>query len=240
MAESIKAIYLDLGSNNGVQIRKFFEPALYPEAPVLPLFDKHFGPSSERCLPGELTGLCVLGMEPNPVHAFRLSKLAQAYRAKGWYVHFYPFAASNADGTAAFNINRTSEFEDWGAQLTLMQKEIVQVRTVNFASFLKSLPTGMVRLMKMDIEGAEWEVMAALEKNLLLCKCFINEAYVELHNFGDATQWARPKTMEEIQKTLQQQVCWSGHSSFIEMDDETYLHDANSDFGQHSACDTAR
>ena len=36
-------VYLDLGSNRGVQIRKLYEPALFPHAKVLHIFDKYFG-----------------------------------------------------------------------------------------------------------------------------------------------------------------------------------------------------
>ena len=41
-------VYLDLGSNKGVQIRKLFEPELYPGAAILPLFDKFFGGRNQR------------------------------------------------------------------------------------------------------------------------------------------------------------------------------------------------
>ena len=36
-------VYLDLGTNIGMQIRKLYEPELYPQSPMLPLFDKYFG-----------------------------------------------------------------------------------------------------------------------------------------------------------------------------------------------------
>merc|ERR1711959_94768 len=44
VANGCTQIYLDIGSNVGVQVRKLFEPHLYPEASVLPIFDKVFGP----------------------------------------------------------------------------------------------------------------------------------------------------------------------------------------------------
>ena len=36
-------VYLDIGSNRGVQVRKLFEPQRYPGAPVLQLFEQLFG-----------------------------------------------------------------------------------------------------------------------------------------------------------------------------------------------------
>lgn len=37
-------VYLDVGSNVGIQVRKLYEPHLYKGAAVLKLFDQHFGP----------------------------------------------------------------------------------------------------------------------------------------------------------------------------------------------------
>ncbi len=36
-------VYLDVGSNVGVQVRKLYEPELYPQAAVKPVFDEAFG-----------------------------------------------------------------------------------------------------------------------------------------------------------------------------------------------------
>ena len=44
-------VYLDLGTNTGVQIRKLFEPHKFPSADVLPIFDKYFGPVTEGTSP---------------------------------------------------------------------------------------------------------------------------------------------------------------------------------------------
>jgi hypothetical protein len=41
-------IYLDVGSNIGIQVRKLLEPKLYPDSPIFPLFDKYFGPLDEN------------------------------------------------------------------------------------------------------------------------------------------------------------------------------------------------
>ena len=72
----------DVGSNTGVQVRKFYE-----------LFDQQFSNVQERGRPGVETGLCVLGMEPSPQLRPRLQKLEEAYQKRGWLVHIYPFAA---------------------------------------------------------------------------------------------------------------------------------------------------
>ena len=48
--------YLDMGSHRGVQIRKLFQPHLFPGAVVLPVFDKYFGPFADRSVHGWSTG----------------------------------------------------------------------------------------------------------------------------------------------------------------------------------------
>ena len=90
-----EAAYLDVGTNIGVQIRKLYEPQLYPNATVLPLFDRLYG--AERCR------VCVLGFEPNARHAPRLDGL-QSYltRSLGVRAHIFRAAASDADSTATF------------------------------------------------------------------------------------------------------------------------------------------
>ena len=37
-------VFLDLGSNRGLQIRKLYEPHLFPLAPILPLYEKYAMP----------------------------------------------------------------------------------------------------------------------------------------------------------------------------------------------------
>ena len=48
MLDGCYHVYLDMGTNLGVQIRKLYQPHLFPNATVLPVFDKYFGPIAER------------------------------------------------------------------------------------------------------------------------------------------------------------------------------------------------
>lgn len=70
-------MYLDVGSNVGIQIRKLFEPELYPDADALPIFDTRFAPPEERKAD---RGLCAVGFEPNSRNQQRLLDLQAAYR----------------------------------------------------------------------------------------------------------------------------------------------------------------
>ena len=68
-----KFLFLDLGSNRGTHIRKLFEPHLYQNAPYLQIFDGMFGNASFRSQPSSVTGLCGIGIEPNPRWAQRFT-----------------------------------------------------------------------------------------------------------------------------------------------------------------------
>ena len=55
-------VYLDLGTNVGIQVRKLYEPKLYPEAKLHEFFEKYF--KRGKSLPY----ICTVGFEPNPNH----------------------------------------------------------------------------------------------------------------------------------------------------------------------------
>ena len=84
-----RSVYLDVGSNIGVQIRKLYEPEKYPAAPALRIFDDVFG--RDRC------DVCTIGIEPNPHHTARLTDLERRYRATGLPVLVLIAAASDAE-----------------------------------------------------------------------------------------------------------------------------------------------
>ena len=96
-------IFLDLGANIGVTVKKLFEPENYPKSPALLFFDKSYGHQwlheSINRFPKRL---CALGFEPNPKHQKRLKELEARYSQKNWNVHFFPLAVSNGNGNVTF------------------------------------------------------------------------------------------------------------------------------------------
>jgi len=106
-------VYLDVGSNIGVQVRKLFEPHKYLDTPdrdyrhvrrgaagmkvhlvrTLRVWDEHFGPAP-RC------NVCAIGLEPNPSHRARLQEVQRRLRAAGAGVLFFEAAASGRAGEA--------------------------------------------------------------------------------------------------------------------------------------------
>lgn len=267
---SCRRIFLDVGSNRGVQVRKFFEPQKYPKAPLLDQFDEVFGAPLTRTAPSETTGLCVLGLEPNPEHGERLEALQEAYTSRGWHVHFYPFAAWNAEGHMGFNKtsvrgNKEDGVVFSGGHLGFDKREMEAVdaggsiddylvRTIDLAEFVSTLPVGVVvELMKMDIEGAEYETLSSMLKAGLLCGSHIRKALIECHAWGKVNEWAakgghalaplpapmHPRSFQAIQVRLRSLnktgECAGPVMAISELDDETFLKDVDNDFADSVA-----
>ena len=85
-----KHVYLDVGTNVGMQIRKLYQPANFSRASIRPTF-RHFFGRSPLC-----SGVCAIGMEPNPEHARRLNSLETNMRRAGAGVLYLPVAASDS------------------------------------------------------------------------------------------------------------------------------------------------
>jgi len=229
-------------------------PKKFPDAKLLPIFEENMGSAGWRRATGEQNGLCALGLEPNPEHFDRLKLLEDAYVKHGWNVHFYPFAAYNVEGMMTFNktTQRPSEMDantDAGAHLSMRQEvgdASNQVRTVNAAAFINSLPEGSVKLMVMDIEGAEYETLAQMMQENVLCTNTVERLLIETHGWGDVTHWGGPDSFKDgthprsfvaVNERLNQlkgvDWCKPGELSRVdEFDDASYSEDVDDHFAQ--------
>ena len=240
-----KRIYMDVGSNIGVQVRKFYEPEKYRDAPIIKLFDQQFGNAQERRRPGVETELCVLGMEPSPQLRPRLQKLEEAYQKRGWLVHIYPFAAFVEEKEMEFEMRDgvgSGTASSLNSTLNNLPKDYgkrhgkARVRAIDLAFFMKQLKqlldaSATVQFMKIDIEGSEYEVIPKLAANGMLCKSFLKKVFIESH--------IRPKEastepgLREIKAALAgaksaHGPCEPAEMSFL--DDETYANDVDDNF----------
>ena len=107
-------VYIDVGSNIGVQLRKLFEPAKYPKAASTHgVYERYFGPVGDaRC------AVCAIGIEPNPHHRPKLTNLQRRYRAAGVGALVLYAAASDVDSVAQLALghaDRKDRWEDLGA-----------------------------------------------------------------------------------------------------------------------------
>ena len=184
-------VYLDVGSNVGIQVRKLFEPELYPGSGVLGLYNSSFGKPDERRganteQPGadHMKTVCAVGFEPNSRQTEKLKLLENSYNKCGWFVKFFTESAvSDHEGEGNF-FTDNSKWE-WGGGVlppdVIRQNEKAKnkssnyktVKMIRLSSFLRDVVAarkiGPVKInklpevvMKMDIEGSEVEVIADL------------------------------------------------------------------------------
>ena len=109
LADGCRHVYLDLGSNAGIQIRKLYEPSRYPGAAIQPVFDRMFG--------NDRASVCTFAFEPNPVFHARLTKLQESYQAAGWKVKVFLSAVSNYEGKSQFTRVTSQNIYEWGSYL---------------------------------------------------------------------------------------------------------------------------
>ena len=224
-------VYLDLGSNIGVQVRKLFEPERYPiydqrQNRVMDLFNQEFGDPAWR--KNAHSALCAFGFEPNPKHSSRLKSLENQYLSKGWKVHFFPFAVSNSDKMVTLYTENELEKNDWGATLYKTKvrfQNSVQVRQVRLANFVKQFfNRTRINIIKFDIEAAEYDVLLDLLNEGLLCQEYVKLIMVEWHTAYISV--SDPNSVYRnpgIKQWITSQRC--NATKVLELADETYMFD---------------
>ena len=194
-------VYLDVGTHVGIQvfievnqkhfcyinfdllqIRKLFEPRLYPGAPIHSVFDRYFHRNEEN-----MPYICVVGFEPNPKHEEWLNHLQSAYGQCGWRTHIFTRGAvSNTEGYTFFYSDNDFGNLEWGGTIINPQSnqyghiragshEGYKVQLIRLSKFINEVVAkrripyldpkihGDPKvLMKLDIEGSEVEVVPDL------------------------------------------------------------------------------
>merc|ERR1712146_388814 len=97
-------------------------------------------------------------------------------------------AASDTNGTIEFWMNdHSGDNSDWAASLVKRNSAATPVRvpTLDLSDFVERMhqhrEPGGYRLMKMDIEGAEYQVLQPFLHKQLLCKKVLDKMTIEWH-----------------------------------------------------------
>ena len=235
-----KLLFLDVGSNRGTHIRKLFEPHLYKTAPYLKIFDGMFGSASFRSQPSSVTGLCAIGIEPNPKWDPRFTQIEKAYQTKGWKVKWLREGVSNRSTSITFWGDPDNKSTDFGFSSTHRKSKKkwipVPVKTRVFAELLEKIHLTIPeskKLIKMDVEGSEYEVLEQMLEKQLLCKTRVDTLSIEWHlrrlMRGYKVKFD-PETVRKYQRIEQRlregDSCSEGEpTKVIELDDESFLSD---------------
>jgi FkbM family methyltransferase len=226
MPDRCNNIYVDLGSNIGVQIRKLFEPFKYPKSKILGKFNEILGSVDAR-----RKNACAFGFEANPKHFKRLIKLQDIYNTLGWKTNFFNKVVWTEDGrTMTIYSDDENRNEDWGSGVldtAIPDKNRMsefKVPTIDIALWLQSIikeyrPSAV--MLKMDIEGSEYNVLPHLLEMGLFCSQKISYMYLEFHKW--ATVNGQKLNMNTFRQSLSSQTC--SPTIIVDIDDETYLHD---------------
>ena len=212
LLDGCKHVYLDVGSNIGLQLRKVYEPDKFPGAAILPIFDKFFGKDVIK----RRAEVCAVAMEPNTDHASRLEQLASTYTKLGWRTFFLPVAASTVEGNTTFYRDVSfvgARNNQWSASTLALAangqqqpRRAMTVRTIDLAEWIRSnvlhrksaggAGGGGSVVMKLDIEGGEFVVLPHLLASRVLCQG-VAYMYAEFHSTYTSAPNFDPK-LEQI------------------------------------------
>lgn len=174
-------LYIDMGTDIGIEPRKLYEPLCYPRSSSVRMFSKVFGKKAIR-----EKSVCTIGFEPNMRRTPRLAKVEERLKGKGARVKMLTATGiSGHDGKATFYTSQKSGKEGQAGGLfpsrsmkgPLSHKAKVHgagypVTVLSLHSILGSVKAyGKVRnlLIKVDIEGSEYEALGNAAANKVLC-----------------------------------------------------------------------
>lgn len=226
-------IYLDVGSNVAVQIRKLYDPLKFPGAKVLPVFDRYFGTNR--------TKVCAVGFEPNIAHKAYLETLNAHFEKRGLPAYvFTEVAVSSHRGNTTFFTDSVSpkDKHEWAASLVPLRHTngSITVQLVDLQNFIMNfvVPTVQAQkqktgkappiVMKLDVEGAEFMVLPAMIVNGALCH--IDLLFAEWHDYAKgripgSTNLTRLEMLQAFQAMrVTHQEC---KVQFSDLDDESYV-----------------
>lgn len=221
-----KHVYLDVGTNLGVQIRKLYEPHKYPKAEGIHAFDEDFA-RFNRC------NVCSIGFEPNPAHSHRLTELQTRMRRDLQVgVIIFQAAVGTDVSKMTFEVDESSDHEDVGASGRQGAQSgtgdpseklrPVSVPTLDLAPIVLRVQQLMQQqaeqrndkvgkiMMKMDIEGSEFSVLPHLVRSQALC--MIGRVQIEWHErfytreVGNAAARTLKLPWEESGSTLAEEI----------------------------------
>jgi len=227
-------VYLDFGSNIGIQMRKLYEPTKFPGAKIRPFFNEYFGQhASHRCR------VCSIGSEPNPKHRQQLLELQGNLTRMGFGVLIFGAAiAAVDDHYIEFNMGTLDVNEYLEAKAVLVGETVPlaqrsMVRTIDLARLVKIVDRALRDLygsnrnlskivMKMDIEGSEYETLPHLMMTGAMC--MVDYIHFEGHARVLPTEWQQrwAAAEDQLYQHLFQTASPTCSTRIVEMDDETY------------------
>jgi FkbM family methyltransferase len=158
-------------------------------------------------------GAKAYAIDPTRKHATCLERLAENH--SGRFV-FLPLAVAASDGILTFHESKSNESGSlMNDHKNMREGEITsyQVKAVTLPTLLSTIGEKKIDILKLDIEGAEYDLLKSVTKDDL--QPFV-QIFIEFHHH------AIPRYSVEETKRLEKKICGYGFSSFS-LDDHNYL-----------------
>ena len=158
-------------------------------------------------------GAKAFAVDPTLKHRPALIKLCEKY--KGRFEHL-PFCISALDGVLVFYESKTNESGSiMPDHRNMLQDETIsyEVTSMTLRSLLKHIGLDSVDILKLDIEGAEYDLLGKIKKVDILP---FKQIFVEFHHH------ALPHHSESDTRRLVDKICDFGFKSYS-LDDHNYL-----------------
>jgi hypothetical protein len=213
MLQHCSHVYVDCGTNVGIQIRKLYEPELFPKAKIRPHFDKYFGTTDQR-----RQNVCSFGFEPNSNHSAHLQTLERAYNDMGWRTRIFVETAIGPKPTTMYlKRDPNADRMHWGSRM-IKNGAGDPIPVVGVVDFFRNAlvwddESEHVIVMKVDIEGMDTALLAELAFSGQLCRA----SFVYVEHFTETSS-------AELTALLKAAGC---KTLVMHMDDETYYNQVN-------------
>jgi len=238
LGDGCRHVYIDLGTNVGVQIRKIYEEFVTPLSTSLweglwttqatYYYDKYLGNLETRL---KYKNICSFGFEPNPIHVTWLKSLEKCYNFKSLKtkIHTTTAVSNKNEGDVSFFIGdesytyRTSSLykqDDFEIEVKIDKLDIIEF-ILNEIKDRKIPPIQDVQedlyppsvMVQIDIEGEEYVVIPSLLSRGALC-------YIDLIMFDSHEKQKLFKDFNFVYDTILRPNSGCKLSKILQMDDE--------------------
>jgi hypothetical protein len=240
-------IYIDMGTNTGVQILKWFWIKDFPKSKVFDIFSKETSSGKS----------CAVGFEANPRYENHLMDVSMILWHLGHVSFiFSPLGVSTGDGTLVFHdIKNRYQYQGSGfyrgESNSGHKGKLYNVTTIDISKFILDVAYTMTRLnplpyriiVKSDIEGEEYNVIPAMVRphKIMMMRdiglsiplispipvCNIDMLLIEWHRHAPSSNISEPINSKWVSKTVAQMQLEGGinkcrNTRIESMDDEKY------------------
>jgi FkbM family methyltransferase len=160
----------------------------------------------------EKHGLQAFGVDPTAKHSSQLKGLEKATDGK---FHYLQLAVTKDSGTVTFHESQEHESGSVLLEHTNVRNDTLstyEVKSVSMPDLVAETGVKNIGLLKLDIEGAEYELLGAVSKEDLEA---FEQIFIEFHHH--CTVHTKSET-----KQLVQRICMMGFTSFT-VDGDNYI-----------------